>query len=82
MSFTIFEYIQQQKLDVDPRDTAVMKVVAAHLRELGYQPQRVRRSLGDGKMKSEQVWVKNDRKEMLADLEAKLAVIRKKEGKK
>lgn len=78
MSFTIAEYIQQNKLDVDPRDSAVNKTIAAHLRRLGYSQTRVRKSIGDGKHQSQTVWIKDNRKEMLDGLEAKL---KKLEGK-
>lgn len=56
MSFTIVEYAQQKGLDLDPKDTKAMKMIAEHLRKLGYEPQRTRKG-----GKSSVVWVRGDR---------------------
>lgn len=82
VGFTIAEYIQKENLGVDPRDTAVTRMVAAHLKQMGYISKRVRQSIGDGKYKAQIVWSKDNRKEMLSELEQKLAAIKKKEGSK
>ena len=82
VSFTIAEYIVMEKLNVDATDTAVTRKIALHLKSLGYVAKRVRTSIGDGKYKSQIVWAKDNRKEMLEDLDVRLAAIKKREGKK
>lgn len=82
MSFTIADYIKDMGLGVDPRDTAVTKKIAAHLRKLGYKPRRHRESDAEGKTKSQILWEKNDRELMLKELDRKLEALLKKEPKK
>lgn len=66
--FTIAEYIQENNLDVELRDSFALKMVAAHLRGLGYSSKRTR----DGTGKTVIMWTKSSRKQKLAELAAKL----------
>lgn len=80
MSFTIEEYITQNALGVDIHDSGATKLVAAHLRKIGYESRRVRK---DGRART--VWMKSAREADMAKLEAKLAELEvkaKKEMKK
>jgi vacuolar-type H+-ATPase subunit I/STV1 len=81
VSFTIQEYIEQNKLGVDHRDSAVAKKIAAHLRNLGYHQIRVRKKEGEVTV-SQTVWVEDDRKQMLDELQQKLDGLKKRKGGK
>lgn len=68
--FTIAQYIEMNKLEVDPRDAGSTKLIAAHLRGLGYSARRVR---GEGK--SMTMWSKSDKVEEKEKLLGKLQAL-------
>lgn len=76
MSFTMEEYCKQHGLEWNPKDTAKLKLVAGHLRKLGYHRQRVRNGTN-----SWYVWTKNDRKVELDAFSKQLEALEKNGGK-
>lgn len=75
--FTMVEYIEKNQLGINPRDTKGLKMVAAHLRKLGYEQTRSR---VDGKQKI--IWMRKNRAVELEALSSKLEALEKKESKK
>jgi len=71
--FTLKEYIAFNKLGVDPRDTPGMKMVANHLKELGYTKER--RRLAENGGKTELVYTMKDKKARMEELAEKLRVL-------
>lgn len=67
-TFTTAEYVAKHDLNVDMRDSFAVKMIAKHLKALGYKPRRTR----DGQGKSVTVWTKTDREKQLLALQAKL----------
>lgn len=72
-TFSLKEYAAAHDLDVMDHDTTAIKMVADHLRALGYEQRRIRQ----GGTKAQYVWQKSDRKKELATLAEKLAEIEK-----
>lgn len=71
--FTMKQYADAYGLTLREHDTPAQKLIADHLRSLGYEQRRIRK----GGVKAEYVWQKSDRKKELANLSAQLAEIKK-----
>ena len=69
-TFTMIEFIEEQKLGVAPTDSHATKIIAKRLRELGYQQVRM-----VYKGERQNVWT-NERAPQLDELKAKLAQLK------
>lgn len=67
-AYTMKEYIEKNKLDVDVEDSFATKMIAKHLRSLGFEQRTVREGLINVKK-----WVKDNRKTKMVELAQKLA---------
>lgn len=72
--FTIEQYIKDNKLDVNPKDVGATRLVAEHLKRLGFRMRRIRSSEA-GVRVSTNMWARDDRKEELDALKEKLGAI-------
>lgn len=77
-AYTMSEYIAKMGLKVDPQDTFATKLIAKHLRSLGFEQRKVR--MEDGSVVHK--WVRDGRKEMLSGLVEKLKEIEQKDKRK